>query len=103
SRLRISGSALMLSEYDKDNEALDRLRLDQKPCPPLPFSALRDSADADARARSVASRSELQVWSPLLLDLAASFRRRQRTALALPATPLSLPPQMHFPNVARRV
>src|SRR5438105_8594632 len=103
SRLRISGSALMLSESDKDNEALDRLRLDQKPCSPLPFSALRDSADANARARSVASRSELQVWSPLLLDLAASFRRRQRTALALRAILFCLPPQMQLPNVARRV
>src|SRR5207245_8678575 len=68
SRLRISGSALMLSESDKDNEALDRLRLDRKPCSPLPFSALRDSADANASARSVASRSELHVWSPLLLE-----------------------------------
>jgi hypothetical protein len=29
SRLRISGSALMLSESDKDNEALDRNRLDR--------------------------------------------------------------------------
>src|SRR6202040_1144394 len=55
SRLRISGSALMLSESDKDNEVLDRHRMDRKPCSPLPFSALRDSAAADARARSAAS------------------------------------------------
>src|SRR5207249_9868326 len=48
SRLRISDSALMLSESDKDNEVLDRHRLDRKRCSPLPFSALRDSADADA-------------------------------------------------------
>jgi len=40
----------MLSESDKDNEALDRLRPDRKPCSPLPFSALRDSADADGKA-----------------------------------------------------
>src|SRR6267142_4303058 len=66
SRLRLSGSALMLSESDKDNEALDRPRPDRKRCSPLPFSALRDSADADAKARSEASRSELQVFWPLL-------------------------------------
>src|SRR4029077_8199878 len=69
SRLRISGSALMLSESDKDNEALDRLRPDRKPCSPLPFSALRDSADADARARCATSRPKFQVLRPLLPDL----------------------------------
>src|SRR5207248_6663191 len=61
SRLRISGSTLTLSESDKDNEALDRLRPDRKPCSPLPFSALRDSADADAKATFAESLSELQV------------------------------------------
>src|SRR6266436_4712706 len=75
SRLGISGSALMLSEPYKDNEALDRLRPDRKRCSPLPFSALRDSADADAKARSGASRSELQVWSRLLPDLRSEERR----------------------------
>src|SRR5881409_3248655 len=66
SRLRISGSALMLSESDRDNEALDRHRSDQKLCLPLPSSTLRDNADADAKARYAASRSELQVSLPLL-------------------------------------
>src|SRR5438105_15553252 len=65
SRLRISDSALMLSESDKDNEALDRLRPDRKPCSPPPSAALRDTADADAKARSGASRPELQVLRPL--------------------------------------
>src|SRR5882724_2231597 len=96
SQLRISGSALMLSESDKDNEALDRLRPDRKRCSPLPFSALRDSADADAKARSGASLSELQVLRPLLPDLVASFHRRQRTALALQTIPFCLPLRMHF-------
>src|SRR5207248_3357901 len=103
SRLRISGSALMLSESDKDNGALDRHRLDRKPCSPLPFGAPRDNADADAKARSVASRSELQVWSLLLPDLAASFHHRPRTVVALQAIPLCLPPQMHLATVAMRV
>src|SRR6266576_550829 len=85
SRLRISGSALMLSESDKDTEALDRHRPDQKLCSPLPSSALRDNADADAKARCAASRWELQVSSPLLLDLAESVRCRQRMALTLQA------------------
>ena len=66
SRLRISGSALTLSESDKDNEALDRLRPDRKPCSPLPSGALRDSADADAKATFAESLSELQVLRPLL-------------------------------------
>src|SRR6478672_1102795 len=103
SRLRISGSALMLSESDKDNEALDRLRPDRKPCSPLPFSALRDSADADARARCATSRSELQVLRPLLPDLVASFHRRLRTAVALQAIRLCLPSRTHLATVARRV
>src|SRR6266480_8131566 len=77
SRLRISGSALMLSESDKDTEALDRHRPDQKLCSPLPSSALRDNAYADAKARCAASQSELQVSLPLVLDLAASARCRQ--------------------------
>src|SRR5438445_6491129 len=98
SRLRISGSALMLSESDKDNEALDRLRPDRKPCSPLPFSALRGNADADAKARSAASRSELQVSSPLLPDLAASCRRQQRMAAAPRAIRLCLPSRTHFPT-----
>src|SRR5882724_1179604 len=74
SRSTISGSALMLSESDKDNEALDRHRPDRRRCSPLPSSALRDNADADAKARYAASRSELQVSRPLLLD----FARRSR-------------------------
>src|SRR5437016_6576184 len=82
SRLRISGSALMLSESDKDNEALDRLRLDRTPCLPLPSSALRGNADADGKARCAASQSELQVSAPLLLDSVASFHRRLRMVLA---------------------
>src|SRR5205814_6516459 len=103
SRLRISGSALLLSGFDKAIGALDRLRPDQKLCSPLPSSALRDNADADAKARYAASLRGLQVSPPLLLDLAASVRCRQRTALAPQAIRLSLPPQMHFANVARRV
>src|SRR5437016_13585678 len=103
SRLRISGSALMLSESDKDTEALDRHRPDQKLCSPLPSSALRDNADADAKAKCAASQWELQVSPPLLLDLAAFARCRRRTALTPRAIPLSLPPRMHFANVARRV
>src|SRR6266446_7507440 len=98
SRLRISGSALMLSESDKDTEALDRHRPDRTLCSPLPSSALRDNADANAKARYAASRSELQVSLPLLLDLAASVRCPQRTALTPRAIPLSIPPQMHFAN-----
>src|SRR5438309_7674280 len=98
----ISGSALMLSESDKDTEALDRHRPDQKLCSPLPSSALRDNADADAKARYAASRWELQVSPPPLVDLAEFARCRQRTALTPRAIPLSLPPQMHFANVARR-
>ena len=93
----------MLSEPDGDNEALDRLRPDRKPCSPLPFSALRDSAGADAKATCVESQSELQVFWPLLADLAASFHRRLQTVVVLPAIPLFLPPQMHLPNVATLV
>src|SRR6266403_764311 len=102
SRLRLSGSALMLSEPDKDNEALDRPRPDRKRCSPLPSSALRDSADADAKATFAESRSELQVWPRLLLDSAASCRRQRRTALTPQVIPPCLPSQIHFPNVARR-
>src|SRR5438105_8119197 len=101
SRLRISGSALMLSESDKDNGALDRHRLDWKRCSPLPFGAPRDNADADAKATFAESQSELQVSAPLLLDLAASCRRQQRTAAALRAILFCLQPQIRFPNVAR--
>src|SRR6266446_8625656 len=61
SRLRISGSALMLSEFDRDTEALDRHRRDRTRCLPLPSSALRDNADADAKAKCAASRWGLQV------------------------------------------
>src|SRR5438477_2372560 len=103
SRLRISGSALMLSEFGRDNEALDPHRPDQKLCSPLPSLALRDNADANAKARYGASLRVLQVSPPLLLDLAASVRCRQQTALALQAIRLFLPPQMHLANVARRV
>src|SRR6266404_4566329 len=103
SRLRISGSALMLSESDKDNEALHRLRPDRKLCSPLPFSALRDSADADAKATFAESLSELQVWPRLLPDSAASCRRQQRMAAAPRAIRLCLPSRTHFPTVAMRV
>src|SRR5438270_9165627 len=48
SRLTISGSALMLSESDKDNEDLDRLRPDLRRCLPLLSSMLRYSAERDA-------------------------------------------------------
>src|SRR6266446_8091690 len=103
SRLRISGSALMSSESDKDNGALDRHRPDQKLCSPLPSLALRDIADANAKARYAGSLRGLQVSPPLLLDLAASVRCRQRRALTPRAIRLFLPPQMHLANVARRV
>src|SRR2546423_8105470 len=46
SRLRISGSALMLSESDKDNGALDRNRLDRKRCRPLQFALPRHNTNA---------------------------------------------------------
>src|SRR5256884_6105660 len=101
SQLRISGSALMLSESDKDNEALDRLRPDRRPCSPLLFLALRDSADADAKATFAESQSELQVSAPPLPDLVASCRRRLRTVVALRAILFCLQPQIRFPNVAR--
>jgi hypothetical protein len=65
SRLRISGSALMLSESDKDNEALDRLQPDRKPCSLPLFGAPRDNADANAKATFAESRSELRVLRPL--------------------------------------
>src|SRR6476620_4788140 len=93
----------MPSEFDRDNEALDRHRPDQKLCSPLPSSALRDNADANAKARYAASRSELQVSLRLLLDLAVSVRCRQQTALALQAIRLFLPPQRHLGHVAMRV
>src|SRR6266850_25462 len=79
----ILDSTLMWSEPGRDNEALDRHRPDRKLCSPLPSLALRDNADANAKARCATSRLELQVSPPLLLDLAASFRCRQQTALAL--------------------
>jgi hypothetical protein len=66
SRLRISGSALIQSESGRGNAALDRHRPDRKPCSPLPFSALRDSAGADGKARCAVSRWELQVFWLLL-------------------------------------
>src|SRR6476469_6371819 len=93
----------MPSEFHRGSEVPGRHRRDQKLCSPLPSSALRDNADANAKARYAASRSELQVSSPLLLDLAASVRCRQQTALALQAIRLFLPPQMHFVNAAMRV
>src|SRR5947208_9695632 len=37
SRSGISDRTFMLSESDKDNEALDRLPRDRKPCSPLPL------------------------------------------------------------------
>src|SRR5439155_10971749 len=77
----ISDRTFMLSESDRDNEVLDRHRPDQKLCSPLPSLALRDNADANAKARYGASLRGLQVSSALLLDLAASVRCRQRTAL----------------------
>src|SRR5205814_6533250 len=93
----------MLSESGRDNVALDRHRPDQKLCSPLPSLAFRDNAAANAKARYGTSLRGLQVSPPLLLDLAASVRCRQQTALALQAIPFSLLPEMHFPNVARRV
>src|SRR6266566_1202897 len=75
-RSTISGLALMLSGFDRDNEALDRHRPDQKLCSPLPSSALRDNADADAKARCAVSRLELQVFLPPPLDLTPSARCR---------------------------
>src|SRR5437660_1042254 len=102
-RSTISGRALILSGFDRDNEVLDRHRPDQKLCSPLPSLALRDNADANAKARYGASLRGLQVSSPLLLDLAASVRCRQRTALEPQAIRLFLLSQMHFPNVAKRV
>src|SRR5712671_3772442 len=102
-RSTISSPRLMLSGFDKDIGALDRLRPDQKLCSPLPSLALRDNADANAKARYAASVRGLQVSPPLLLDLAASVRCRQQTTLAPQAIRLSLPPQMHLANVARRV
>src|SRR5437016_11886025 len=103
SRLRISGSALMLSESDKDNGALDRHRLDRKRCSPLPFGAPRDNADADVKATFAESQSELQVLPLLLPDLVASFHRRLRTVVALQAIRLCLPSRTHFATVAMRV
>src|SRR5437868_2960933 len=103
SRLRISGAALMLSESDKDNEALDRHRPDRKRCLPLPSSALRGNADADGKARCAASQSELQVSAPLLLDSVASFHRRLRTVVVLQAIRLCLPSRTHLATVAMRV
>jgi len=47
--------------------------MDQTPCLPLPSSALRGNADADAKATFAESLSELQVLRPLLPDLVASF------------------------------
>src|SRR4029077_7065823 len=91
SRLRISGSALMLSESDKDNEVLDRHRMDQTRCWLLQSSMLRDNAAADAKATCAESRSELRVSARLLLDSAASFHRRLRTVVALQAIRLCLP------------
>src|SRR4029077_5032243 len=102
SRLRISGSALMLSESDKDNEVLDRLRPDRKPCSPLPFSMLRDTAAADAKATYAMSRPELQFGPRFLLDSAASCRRQQRRALALRAILFFLRHEIQFPTVPRR-
>src|SRR5882757_199894 len=93
----------MWSEFDRGNEALDRHRLDQKLCSPLPSLALRDNADANAKARYAGSLPALQVSPPLLLDLAASVRCRQQTALEPQAIRLFLLPQMHFPDVAKRV
>src|SRR4029077_9761025 len=103
SRSAILGRTLIWSESRRDNEALDRHRLDQKLCSPLPPLALRDNAGANAKARCAASRSELQVSLRLPLDLAESVRCRQQTALALQAIRLFLPPQTHLGHVARRV
>src|SRR5206468_1244137 len=61
----------MLSGFDRDNGALDRHRPDQKLYSPLPSLALRDNADANAKARYAASLRRPQVSPPLLLDLAA--------------------------------
>src|SRR4029077_7702637 len=102
SRSAISDATLMRSKSGRDNEVLDRHRPDQKLCSPLPSLALRDNADANAKARCATSLRGLQVSPPLLLDLVVSVRCRQRTALAPQAIQLSLPLQTHFAHVARR-
>src|SRR5205807_8754985 len=99
----ISGSALMLSESDKDNEVLDRHRMDQTRCWLLQSSMLRDNADVDAKATFAESLSELQVLQPLLPDLVASFHRRPRTVVALQAIRLCLPSRTRLATVAMRV
>ena len=60
SRLPISGAMFMPSEFHRGNEVPDRHRTDQKLCSPLPSLALRDNADADAKAKYAGSRSALQ-------------------------------------------
>jgi hypothetical protein len=71
SRPAILDWTLMLSEFGGDNEVLDRHRPDQKLYSPLPSLALRDNADANAKAKCATSRLELQVSLPVVLDLAA--------------------------------
>ena len=51
SRSAISGPTLVLKEFDGGKEALDRHRTDQTLRSPLPSLALRDNADANAKAR----------------------------------------------------
>jgi hypothetical protein len=61
SRSAISGPTLVLKEFDGGKEALDRHRPDQKLCSPLPSLALRDNADANAKAKYAASRSAVHL------------------------------------------
>jgi hypothetical protein len=51
----------MPSEFHRGNEVPDRHRPDQKLCSPLPSLAVRDNADANAKARSAASRSSVHL------------------------------------------
>jgi hypothetical protein len=98
----ISGPMLMLSRFGRDNEALDRHRPDHKPCLPLPPQRFAITLSQTPKPSAQRRHGNSKLLSPLFLDLAASARCRQRTALTPQAIPLSLPPQMHFPNPARR-
>src|SRR4029077_4022911 len=93
----------MRSGCDINNEALDRHRLDQKLCSPLPSLTLRDNADADAKATDARSRQGLRVSPPFLFDWAAFARCRRQTASKSQAILFSLLPQMHFPIASTRI
>src|SRR5262249_55090526 len=103
SRSGISGPTLMWSGFDRDNGALDRHHLDRKLSSTLRSSALRDNAGANAKARYAALQQGFQVSLLLVLDLAASVRCRQQTALALQAIRLFLRPRTPLANVAMLV